>query len=42
MLHGNVGTCMTSSRINTALEKVFAKRVQKSMHSYTITCLSDP
>ena len=39
MLHGNVGTCMTGSRIKRvtfyipALQKVFAKRLQRSMHS---------
>ena len=43
-LHGNVGTCIIDSRIKRvtfyipAFQKAFAKRVQKSMYSYT--CLS--
>ena len=44
MLHRNVGSCITGSRIKRvtfyipALQKVLAKGVQKSMYSYT--CLS--
>ena len=44
MLHGNVGPLITGNRIKRvtvyvpALQKGFAKRVQKSMYSYT--CLS--
>ena len=41
MLHGSVGTCITGSRIKRvtfyipALQKVFAKRAQKSTCTHT-------